>query len=79
METKKTTNIKQQTKKSKQGFFKKYWHLVVICVLLLLFMGQCTKSCSRNQKINGQNIELAKRDSIIDNLELRVDTLNNSL
>lgn len=73
----KPKNTKQQ--KTKEGFFKRYWHIIVIIVLLLFAMSQCTKSCSRNQKISGQNKEMLAKDSIIDNLSLQVDTLKNSL
>lgn len=71
----------KQTKKvvKKEGFLKKYWHIIVISILLLFGMMQCTKSCSRKGNIALQNVEIQKRDSIIDNLELRVDTLSNSL
>lgn len=66
-------------KKKKEGFFKRYWQFIVMFVLLAFAMSQCTKSCSRNMSISKQNIEIAYRDSIIENLELRVDTLMNTV
>lgn len=74
--------VKKQTVKKpvkKTSFLKKYWHIIVISVLLLFGMMQCTKSCNRSGNIKLQNIEIQKRDSIIDNLEVQVDTLTNSL
>lgn len=75
----KPTHTTKQTKPKKVSFFKKYWHIIVIGILLLFGMMQCSKSCSRKGNISRQNIEIQKRDTIIDNLEFRVDTLTNSL
>lgn len=66
-------------KKKKEGFFKKYWHIILICILFVFGMMQCTRSCNRNQNIRHQNQEIQKRDSIIDNLNLQIDTLSNSI
>ena len=69
----------KQEKSKIEIFFKKYWHIVVIVVLLLFGMNQCVRSCSRNQKINKQNIEITQQDSIINSLEIEIDTLKNGL
>lgn len=71
----------KQTKKvvKKEGFLKKYWHIIVICLLFVFAMSQCTRSCTRNSKIKTQNIEIQKRDSTINSLTLEIDTLKNNL
>ena len=58
-------NISTHTKK-KESFLKKYWHIIVIIILLIFGMGQCTKSCGRKGKITNQNIEMSTKDSIIE-------------
>ena len=77
MENKPKKQVKKPVKKT--SFLKKYWHIIVIVVLLMFGMMQCTKSCNRSGSIKLQNIEMQKRDSIIENLEVQVDTLTNSL
>ena len=69
----------EKNTKKKKSWFKRNWHILAIALLLALFMSQCTKSCSRGQTIKMQDTEIAKRDSIINELEQRIDTLKNSV
>jgi flagellar motility protein MotE (MotC chaperone) len=66
MKTEKKTNTK------KSGFFKKYWHIILICLFFLLWMSKCSQSCSRGHEINSQS-------QVIDSLSKVNDTLKNSL
>lgn len=38
----------------KRGFFKKYWQIILICVLGLFGMSKCTTSCNRQSTIDSQ-------------------------
>ena len=53
-------------------FIKKYWKEIIIVLLLIFSMNKCTTSCNRNQKLNKVNIEINKKDSLIN--ELRKDS-----
>ena len=68
-----------KSQKPKNNFFKKNWHIIVIVILFLFGMGQCTRSCSRNQSIHTQTEEIMKKDSIINSLEMTIDTLKNNV
>lgn len=68
-----------EKKQVKTNFIKKNWYIIVICILVAFGMSQCTKSCTRGQNIKSQNKEIVKRDSVIDAINLKVDTLTNSL
>lgn len=72
------TNIKKSSS-VKGGFFKRNWHIIVIVVLAMFAMSQCSRSCSRKQSIALQNTEMAKQDSVIVSLEMKIDTLKNSV
>lgn len=77
MENKQKNQVKKKVEKT--SFIKKNWHIIIICVLFIFGMSQCTKSCNRNQNIKYQNKELHTKDSIIDALNCKVDTLTTSL
>lgn len=62
----------EQKQVKKDNFFKKNWHIIVICVLLMFSMSQCMKRCSKNTTIQTQT-------QAIDSITKQNDTLKNSL
>jgi hypothetical protein len=58
---------------------KKYWKVGLIVILALFGLSKCTQSCNRASKINEANIEIDKRDSIIDVLKDSCTTLNTTI
>ena len=44
---------------------KKYWKEILIVLLVIFSLNRCTVACNRDTKINKQNTELVKQDSII--------------
>ena len=52
---------------------KKYWKEILIVLLVIFSLNRCTVACNRDTKINKQNTELVKQDSII---KSQSDTLN---
>ena len=48
---------------------KRYWKEILIVLLAIMFMNKCTQSCSRATKLDKQNIEIVKKDSIIKQLK----------
>lgn len=77
MEQKKPNIKKKPTQK--ENFFKKNWQIILIVVLLAFGMSQCAKSCNRKTNIKYQNFTLTQKDSVINSLELKIDTLKNSV
>lgn len=51
---------------------KKNWKVIVIILLTLMFMGKCTQSCNRDDKVKKLTLELAQRDSMIQKLNLEI-------
>lgn len=52
---------------------RKYWKEILIVLLVIFSLNRCTVACNRDTKINKQNTELVKQDSII---KSQSDTLN---
>lgn len=77
MEQKK--NIQKKPQKPKESFLKRNWHIILITVLLAFGMSQCAKSCNRKTNIKQQNQEILLKDSTINALSQKIDTLSNSL
>lgn len=46
-------------------FIKKNWKIILIALLVIFSLNKCTVACNRDTKINKQQIELEKKDSII--------------
>jgi len=54
------------------NFIKKNWKIILIVLLVVFSLNKCTVACNRDTKINKQQIELVKKDSII---KLQSDSL----
>lgn len=52
---------------------KKNWKTILIALLVIFSLNRCTVACNRDTKVNKQQVELSKRDSII---RTQKDSLN---
>ena len=55
------------------NFIKLHWKEILLVLFIVFSLNKCTVACNRDSKIKKQQIELVKKDSIIN---AQVDSLN---
>lgn len=55
------------------AFIKQHWKEILFVLLVIFSLNKCTVACNRDTKINNQQEELIKKDSII---KVQADSLN---